>query len=399
MRFPPCACKLCPGAFQGSSMRVLHLYSGNLFGGVERMLVTLQRSRALTPEIDQRFGLCFAGRLSRELADADGRVEMLGAARVSRPWTLWQARRRLAQSLRVDRPEIAIAHAWWPCGLFGPVVKAAKIPLVLFVHDVPDAGHWLERWARHSKPDAMIANSDYTLGQSRSLFPHTPARICHPPVLPAKASDRAAVRTELGLTDKQVAIAITCRFERWKGHAALIDALGLLKDQPNWTCLIAGSAQRPQEIAYSDELKATADRLGICNRLKFLEECGDVPRLLSGVDIHCQPNTAGEAFGIAFVEAMNAGLPVVTSDIGGGAEVVGDAGVLVPPNDAPQLAAALRRLILNADLRRKLGDCARVRAESLFSLTASLQRWQAALSDVLQARGAEPLHDGDMVPA
>lgn len=50
-------------------MRVLHLYSGNLYGGIERMLWTLARHARLRPWLDQHFALCFHGRLRDELVD------------------------------------------------------------------------------------------------------------------------------------------------------------------------------------------------------------------------------------------------------------------------------------------------------------------------------------------
>jgi hypothetical protein len=51
-----------------TDMRVLHVYGGNLYGGIETMLVTLARTRSLCPALDQEVALCFDGRLSVELA-------------------------------------------------------------------------------------------------------------------------------------------------------------------------------------------------------------------------------------------------------------------------------------------------------------------------------------------
>ena len=59
---------------------------------------------------------------------------------------------------------------------------------------------------------------------------------------------------------------------------------------------------------------------------------------MHAADIHCQPNTAPEPFGLVFVEALYAGLPVVTTALGGALEILTDAcGVLVPAGDAPAL--------------------------------------------------------------
>lgn len=76
--------------------------------------------------------------------------------------------------------------------------------------------------------------------------------------------------------------------------------------------------------------------------------------LLDDADILCAPSLGGESFGLVLVEAMAAGVPVIASAIPGYADVVGDAGVLVPPGDVAALATALRRLADDAVLRDRL---------------------------------------------
>ena len=89
-----------------------------------------------------------------------------------------------------------------------------------------------------------------------------------------------------------------------------------------WVCWTAGGAQRPAEAAYLAELRQTAARLGIAERVRFLGQRTDVPHLLAAADVHCQPNTGPEPFGLAFVEALAAGRPVVTTALGGALEIV-----------------------------------------------------------------------------
>src|ERR1043165_6881677 len=94
-------------------MRLLHLAAGNLYGGVETYLVTLARCRGLCPAMEPAFGLCFRGRLWDELAAAGVRVHDLGPVRVSRPWTVLRARRRLRRVLREGRFDAAVVHSGW----------------------------------------------------------------------------------------------------------------------------------------------------------------------------------------------------------------------------------------------------------------------------------------------
>src|SRR5690242_21806476 len=80
-------------------LRVLHVNSGNLYGGVETLLVTLAQLRHLCEDMEPHFALCHEGRLSQELIATGVSVHQLGRVRISRPWTVWSARRRLRELL------------------------------------------------------------------------------------------------------------------------------------------------------------------------------------------------------------------------------------------------------------------------------------------------------------
>jgi glycosyltransferase involved in cell wall biosynthesis len=112
------------------------------------------------------------------------------------------------------------------------------------------------------------------------------------------------------------------------------------------------------------ELKHRAAKLG--NRVRWLGPRSDVSAVMASADIYCQPNTGPEGFGLTLVEALQAGLPVVTSSFGGAAEIVdGSCGVLTPPGDASAVAAAIGELIQNSLKRARLGAAGPARASSL----------------------------------
>jgi len=205
-------------------------------------------------------------------------------------------------------------------------------------------------------------------------------------MMPMPASDRqvpderAAVRAELRTGERDVVIIQVSRMEALKGHAAHLEALGLLKDAPGWTCWIIGGAQRPCEVTYLKNLKQRASRLGIADRVRFTGERADVPRMLAAADIYCQPNSGPESFGLTFMEAMLARLPVVTTGIGGAKEIVDDScGVLLPLDDAQALAASLRCLINESQLRTHLGACGLVRARQLCDPSRQIRRLNEVL--------------------
>jgi len=350
-------------------MKVLHLTSGNLYGGIETYLLTLARLRHLCPEMEPHFGVCFPGRLQDELVAAGVPVYELGPVRLSRLWTVLRARWRLRRILRDTKFDVAVTHGSWPHVVFAPEVKRAGVRLVYAVHDHLSPQHWLNRWASRTPPDAVVANSRFTATTVATVFPGVPTDTVYYPV-ERRETDRDAarqeLREELGTDREMVVILQASRLERWKGQTVHLEALGQLKSLSAWEAWFAGGPQRPAEDAYLGELKRRADELGIGERVKFLGQRTDVPRLMAAADVYCQPNTGPEPFGIVFIEALHAGLPVVTSDFGGAAEIVTpDCGILCPPGDVRAVADALRELITDPAQRKRVAPFGTARASEL----------------------------------
>lgn len=352
-------------------MRVLHVAAGNLYGGVERILE--ETAAHVPPGSRHAFALSFTGRLSAAL-DADGAERHdLGPARFSRPLTVWRARRRLKPI--AERYDCVVAHSPWAFALAAPVLPAAA--RVLFAHDALDGSHWTERRVSRLEPRMIVCNSDYTSRAVGAWLPRVRRAVVLPPVSRSNIApeSRAAVRREFGATDGTAVILIASRFERWKGHADLLRAAASLTGP--WAIWIAGAPQRPHEAEYERELRAVADRIG---RVTFLGERRDMPRIFAAADIHCQPNTHPEPFGIAFVEALYAALPVVTFDFGGASEVLtAECGVLLPPGDHAGLARTLQRLIDAPALRRTMGEAGPARARALCDPAAQVARLESVL--------------------
>lgn len=371
---------------------VVHAATGNLYGGVETFLRTLARHRDAATALDPSFALVFDARAAAELREAGARVDVLGDVRFSRPWTVWKARRRFARLLASRPPGVVVSHGGWVHALLAPAARRAGWRSVLWLHDAVNLKHWVERTAARTPPDLIIANSRYTARGVPAGFPGVPCEVLYYPVelIPPpgdKAEIRRAVRAELRTPADDAVIVAACRLERWKGQSLLLDALARLRDVPGWTAWIAGGPQRPHEQVYFDELRATATAAGLADRVAFLGQRTDVPRLLAAADLHCQPNTGPEPFGIAFVEALAAGLPVVSTNIGGAAEIVTEAcGDLVPPDDPAALAASLSSLIAHPETRARLGAAGPARAAALCAPTAVIPRFEELLHAT--ARGA-----------
>jgi glycosyltransferase involved in cell wall biosynthesis len=383
-------------------MRVLHVSAGNLYGGLETLLVTLARCRALCTELECEFALCFAGRAEDELRAAGATVHRLGEVRVRSPLSILRARRALRSLVKQRAFDIVICHSPWTQAIFGPVVRAAGLPSIFWLHDVVSGRHWLERWAGRVVPDGVICTSRFTAASLPLIYPQqsspamrVPCEVVYCPVAPVPGvspADRAAVRAELGAAPEAAVVIQMSRMEEWKGHRLHLKALARLAGAQRgsrWACWMVGGAQRPHEARYLETLRAEAAALGIGSCVNFLGQRGDVARLLTAADIYCQPNTRPEPFGITFIEALYAGLPVVTTTIGGALEIVdGSCGILVAPDDPAALAAALGRLIEDREMRARLGAAGPARAAALCDPRAQLQALASALTKLRPATHA-----------
>lgn len=379
--------------------RVLHVYAGNLYGGLEVFLATLARHRSRASNLVPEFALCFEGQLSRELRDAGAKVHILGPTRFSKPWTVWRARRRLAQVLADHRPDLVVGHECWPYALAGPVARRAGCPLVFWSHGIHEGRRWGERLALRNPPALVLFPSRF-LWQTDPLFADLPIReVAYYPVdlptLTDRANTRTRMRRELEASSSVTAILMAARLTPYKGHELLLEALGLLRDHPGWVLWVAGGVQQPAEAVYLDQIQRQAVELGIAERIVWLGQRSDVPDLLASADLFCHPNLGPEPFGIAFIEALQAELPVVTTRHGGGAEIVTDTcGVLVPLGDPAALADSLAALIDAPARRTSLGNAGPARARELCDPEITLTRIEQVLTDAMDRAAGDIIQKG-----
>jgi glycosyltransferase involved in cell wall biosynthesis len=148
------------------------------------------------------------------------------------------------------------------------------------------------------------------------------------------------------------------RLHNQKGHRVLLEALAQCK-----TLGVPMSLAIAGDGPLRGELEAATRALGLDSQVRFLGRREDVRALLGSCEIFVFPSLY-EASGIALLEAMACGVPVVASRTGGISEIVteGISGILVSPGNARELSCALRALASDVDLRRRLGVEARARA-------------------------------------
>lgn len=360
-------------------------------GGVESMLLTLAEFRDLCPELDPSFALTFDSDCAARLRRTGARVHLLPQVRLRHLPSVYQSRRELRSLLSNRRFDAVISHSSWIQALFSDVVRDGGIPLVFWMHNEFD-GHWLQRLASFHPPDFAICNSRFTRSTLDRCYPRVSSTVLHYPISPRIPScSREEVRTALNIKPDEVIILAAARLDPWKGHHNLIRAATKLPISLPWRLLIAGSPNSDNDPAYSDRLKHEAANSAIADRIHFLGFRSDIPDLMSACDIHCQPNESPEPFGIVFIEALQAGVSVVTYAMGGPREILDHStGILVPPGDIDGIAAALTRLIENPGLRAQLGSAGPARANALCDPAHQMQKFAGILQSVVVARGAIP---------
>lgn len=176
---------------------------------------------------------------------------------------------------------------------------------------------------------------------------------------------------------ERIVIVSVGRLEQMKNYDNAIRAC-LLNKELNFEYRLFGRGKEEKM------LKALIEEMGLSEKVKLMGFSSDIVQDLKGADIFLMPSL-WEGFGLAVLEAMAIGLPVVSSNVAGLRGLVGEhgkSGFLLDPNDIQGIADSLCGLILDASLRRKMGINAMVRAEK-FDIKKTAQKYLEAYDFVL----------------
>jgi glycosyltransferase involved in cell wall biosynthesis len=198
---------------------------------------------------------------------------------------------------------------------------------------------------------------------------------------------RRAARERLGLDPDQPVVMTVGRLTVMKGQRHLVDAVpGLVARFPELVVLVFGQGH------LHARLTAQAEALGVGGAVRLLGHRSDARALLDAADVFVLPSRH-EGMPLVALEAMEAGLPVVTTRVIGSEEVVadGETGLLVPPEDPAALSAALAALLADPGLRARMGQAGRRRYRAHFTRERMAAQTLTVYDQALQAAGAAPL--------
>jgi glycosyltransferase involved in cell wall biosynthesis len=197
----------------------------------------------------------------------------------------------------------------------------------------------------------------------------------------------AALRAKHSIPAGVPIIGVVGNVRTWKGQETIVRATALLKDRfPGLRCILVGGTTPADEV-YRQKLEGLCEENGLTQDVIFAgfqKNAIDYMRLM---DVVCHTSTSPEPFGIVTLEAMSLAKPLVSTTIGGPAEVVknGTTGLLVDPGHPQLLADALAKLLSDPEGAAEMGRKGREHLLANFSLASNVAQTVAVYERVLEA--------------
>lgn len=382
-----------PPAAGPGKLKVVFLTRSLLMAGAERQLT------ALVTHMDKRRFHPLV--LSYYPGDFDAVVRSAGVEVISLgktgTWDVWKFFARLYKEIKRNHPHIL--HGYLETSNVISTFLKIFFPGMKVVYGVRSSDMDLSKYGRLVRlsfrleiilsrfADLIILNSEYArVNWIKRGFPAEKCLVIPngidvnhfaPPAAPAQG------RREIDLPAEAVVVGTVGRMDPVKGLETYLEAIQVLSVRnPDVYFLIVGSG--PEN--YKSDLISLVERLGIGERVIWLEAQQDILSIYHALDIFCLPSNS-ESFSNVLAEAMACGLACVSTDVGDAAAILGDASYVVPRRDPQALAAALQRMLdLPPQERQALGQRARARIVENYSVERMAARTQDALEGLLKQK-------------
>ena len=364
--------------------RVLHVLANLGAGGAERMAVHivlgLNRQR-FEPAI-----VAFSGRygsdLEQQLDQAGVKTWFLGKGPGFESRTYY----RLHRVFKEFRPDIVHTHVHVMRYAFPSLLYFKPRLMVHTVNNIAEReieprARWIQRLAYRrgvipvavAREVAVSLERLYGIGNSRVVWNCIPTHLYASP-----QTSRETWRAKQGFSEEDVLFVCVARFAPQKNHALLINAFakGPASD-PKAHLVLAGQG------VLRAELQKRVNQLGLTNRVHFLGLRRDIPEVLGAADIFALGSDY-EGNPLSVIEAMAAGLPIVSTAAGGVPELLqnGKQGFIVQPGHADQLSEAMMTLLKDPELRRTMGAAAAARAKEKFDVAAMVRAYEELYDEI-----------------
>jgi len=380
-------------------IRVVHLITGLHTGGAEMMLYKLLSAKGLSGIRHEVVSMTGPGALGERIAALGVPVHDLGmSAGVPSPAGFL----RLVGILRATRPHVL--QTWlYHADLLGTVAgRVVGVPSLLWNvrcsemeertrirHPIFWLVRLLARWSK--RPAAVLVNSSSgrvmheRVGYRPREWVMVPNGFDLDVFRPVPDAGRH-LRERLGIAPEAPVIGLVARVHPMKDHATFLHAAALLRSRRtdvHFVLLGDGAT------GANPELSRLVKSLDLSRSVHLLGRSADVAALVPGFTLASLSSAYGEGFPNVIGEAMACGVPCVVTDVGDSRAVLGDTGTVVEPRDPQALAAGWERLLaLPPEERARLGERARERVGTHFSLEAIADRYAALYQRFAAAEAA-----------
>lgn len=399
-------------------MRVLYVNHTSWMSGAERSLLELLHG---LPTHVGPVVACPPGSLANAVTAMGIPVVSLTETDVSFRLHPWHTARGMGHMVRAASRLRSLARRFKPDVVHGNTVRAALIaalgstrsgvPQIVHVRDCmpPSRTADLVRRLLFPRVAMVFANSRYTAANFAIGDSAPPVRVVYNAVdlerFDPGRIDRATARASLNLGSDSLAVGVVSQITPWKAQDDAIRIVSLLRRHGlDVSLFVVGDAKftvgsaRYDNEAFERSLRNLVRELGLDGQVRFLGERPDVAEILRALDLVLVPSWE-EPFGRIVIEAMAMETPVLSTEVGGPAEIMESEqqGVLLPPRDPEHWAEETARLLRDEQSRREMGRRGRDTVEARFHRDAHVRAILDGYEQVLNGRG-KSLTPGENAP-
>jgi glycosyltransferase involved in cell wall biosynthesis len=389
-------------------MKVLHLITRLILGGAqENTVLTCEGLAARGHEVTLAFGPIYGPEgslLQRARRGGYELVELPSMIRSIRPWTDLRCYHQCRALIRRFKPDVVHTHSS-KAGILGRAAAWGEgVPAVIHtIHGLPFHPYQspvvrrlyitAERWAAR-RCHAIATVADAMTRQALAAGVGSPDQYTTvysgmeiEPFLDCPI-DRAAIRAELGLREDDIVLGAVARLAELKGHDDLLDALGgTMRGQPQLRLLWVGDGWWRGRLEEKIRRMSLQDRVVIAG----LVPPDRIPAMMRAMDVLIHPSYR-EGLARALPQALLSGVPVISYDCDGAAEVCidGQTGRLVPTGDLTALREAVRWMLEHPAQRQAMGQRGRDLCTPRFSHHTMVEQLEALYGKVLGSASTNP---------
>lgn len=309
---------------------------------------------------------------------------------------------RLRRLIRAETPDLIQTNGM-KAHVLGAWAAPRAVPVVWHLHDYLGSRPVMARLLRNSagrRVNAVAVSQSVAADALRTLGDRASVQTIYNAVdlerFAFKGEDGAWLDAAAGMPPAApgtIRVGLVATFAVWKGHHLFLDAIARISDKlPCRFYIIGGPIYRSRGSQVErDELEERVNVLGLGGRIGFVGHQADPARAIGALDVVVHASTRPEPFGRVIVEGMACGRAVVAIQDGGAAELfVNEVTALgCPPRDAESLGQAIRRLVVDPDLRRRLGLAGLESARQRFDRHRLAEQWSRLYESIGMDQRAE----------